>query len=884
MMINEKNQGDLFQNFLWATRKGDVSRGAKDKNSLTKASADDVKNDASQAATHLRTLITLFATNSEARKLLSDFGFVARDMFATGAAKAADKARPPQDKMDQVDKPAPSGEWVSADGKRVGRDETPELQVKGPNGAEFRANPKDDPRDAMVRGTDGKERSAGQAANEASEKYNQAKSEGRSQANQAENEAQNRTGGAGNLKQQAMHGAMGHAKDVAHSDDPMGTAQRKKDDAKYHAHRAADEADSRAGEHGQPRNAQDAKNRVKESIPDEHREKMSQGIEEGKDVVNQSFPPERREQFIYRLKKVIVDCQEHKDYQEAMSFFLDKAENYKTEAARASGQGADSANKVAEDPAFNSASLQFRVLLERFANGQSMQPLWDAIDQMYTDAANDQGLRHWWSRLNDYIHKALLEPGFILEDDAEREGKQIKEDGRQYFEQKYKPAFRTLGQETSHFFGAMGDDPLNQRFGEDWKRLTKDLLFDAEGNLAYKPKLLNDIRRVILPSLLSNIGHIPIPRAEYSDEKIDLVIENLVLQGSNLAPNVVEVASNNHFKFSPYDSIPDAQHHIVTIGLSQIQADLRDVIFQFRRKSGWPKIKDAGVADVLIGGRGISVKITLETNHRRDSTFSVKDIDVDIDTLKFAIRDSHHDLLYKFVKTVATNTIRKAVEAGIHGALRTGLEHLDDQVTEVRNRIKAAKENENTSTTEELKKIYRQKKQGTKENAHKADEKTGTFKIVTGESFCLEYKTQLRETKTDVFLSLFLAQTVKTPLSPTLMTTRLISLMPSEPLPSRTALARATTGSLPSLVLSEVAPSTTLPTLASSTLVTRLARPAPNSLLNSISNSNSLGPPPLPSKALPPVLFPPRVTKCLPVDTLPELNSQSHPVQWAPPR
>lgn len=732
-MINEKNHGELFQNFVWSTRKGDPTRGAKSKSELMPASKGEYQADANQAAAHLRTLITLFATNSEARKLLHDFGFVARDIFATTASKAADKARPEQEQLDQVDKPAPSGEWIGPDGRRMGKNETPELQIKGPNGSEFRANPKDDPRHAKVVGTDGQERSAQGAVHEAREKKDEARNQAQEKKDQARGEAENRTGGTGGLKEQAKS----HMEDIRTSGHPIDTARAKKDEAKHEAHEKKEqgrqEANQRSGEHDTPQNAQDAKNRALNAIPDQHREKMSRGIDETRNIIEDSFPEERREQFIYRLKKVVVDCQEHKDYQEAMSFFLDKAEQYKGHAQHVQSHGKDSAGKVADDPQYNQASLEFRALLERFANGQSMQPLWDAIDQMYTDAREDEGLRNWYHRANEYIHKVLLEPGYILDDDSTKEGERLRDDGRQYFDHKYKPHFKTLGNEISHFFTAMGDDPLNQRFGEDWKRLTKDLLFDAEGNLSYKPKLLNDIRRVILPSIIRNIGYVPIPRAEYSDDKIDLVIENLVLQGANLAPNVVEIASNNHFKFSPYESIPDQQHHIITLGFSQIQADLRDVIFQFRRKSGWPKLKDAGVADVLIGGKGISVKVTLETNNKRDSTFTVKDIDVDIDTLKFAIRDSHHDLLYKFVKAVATSTIRKAVEAGIHGALRTALEHVDDQVTEVRNRMNEAKRSDETTRRDELKNLYSRKKDTAKQNKEKADEKTGTFKIVTGE-------------------------------------------------------------------------------------------------------------------------------------------------------
>jgi len=51
----------------------------------------------------------------------------------------------------------------------------------------------------------------------------------------------------------------------------------------------------------------------------------------------------------------------------------------------------------------------------------------------------------------------------------------------------------------------MGEDPLNVRFGEDWARLTRDLLFDSEGSLRFKGDLWSDVRKVILPALVDKV-------------------------------------------------------------------------------------------------------------------------------------------------------------------------------------------------------------------------------------------------------------------------------------------------------------------------------------------------------------------------------------------
>lgn len=51
----------------------------------------------------------------------------------------------------------------------------------------------------------------------------------------------------------------------------------------------------------------------------------------------------------------------------------------------------------------------------------------------------------------------------------------------------------------------MGDDPLNKHFGEDWARLTKDLMFNSEGSLKFKADLWNDIRKVIIPTVVDKV-------------------------------------------------------------------------------------------------------------------------------------------------------------------------------------------------------------------------------------------------------------------------------------------------------------------------------------------------------------------------------------------
>ncbi|OCF37895.1 hypothetical protein I316_00119 [Kwoniella heveanensis BCC8398] len=743
MIVAEKNADELFQEAVWASYAGDASRAKQ--SGVVPVSKADAQADGKQAAAHLRVLISLFVTNSEARKLLNDFGIIGRDIFATGAAKVADKARPNQEQLDSVDQEAPSNQWIGADGKRLGPNDTPEVQVKGPSGAQVTYNPKDDPRDARVVDTEGNERSSGQVYDKAQEAHSQYQNKKEDLKSSAVDTARGH-GQEGQQKEELKGEAKAHAKDIASSRDPNASYSTQKDQMLGRANeKTPNDVDVQNGNVNRNTDADRAQaedtarakgNQLLNKIPDEHRERAANAIQDTKQFFQEQLPEERRDQFIYRLKKVVVECQNHKDYQEAMSWLLDTLENYQGHAKHIASKGADSAQAVASDPSIGDSTLKFRTLLERFANGRSLNGVTDALDQIYTDAQNDSHLRGYFSRLNDYAHRVLLEPGFILDEDSDREANQLREDGKAFFTDRYKGHQERLFDELQVFFTAFNDDPLNRRFGDDLKRLFKDLLFNSEGDFQFKPKLWNDVRNILLPTFIRQVGYIPIPRAEYSDDKIDLVIENLVLSGPNLAPNELFFQMENSLRFSPYPQINkqynDQHHHRFRVSMNQIQADIRDVAFAFRRKSGWPKISDHGLADVVIAGKGIGVDVECETvENRRDSVFKVNHVNVTIDTLKFSIRDSKHDLLYKFIKATATGVIKKAVTVAVQTAIRGALEHADDQLVEVRNRMDDAKRSEDTNRTETLKQLYSRKKETAKDNARKADEHTGTFKIVT---------------------------------------------------------------------------------------------------------------------------------------------------------
>ena len=101
--------------------------------------------------------------------------------------------------------------------------------------------------------------------------------------------------------------------------------------------------------------------------------------------------------------------------------------------------------------------------------------------------------------------------------------------------------------------------------------------------------------------LVDKVEYIPVTSIEYTDITLDLDVENLTLSECNLFPNIVPLEAYNFLKFLPYSAITNKQHYEFTLMFGQMQVDMRDVAFYFR-KTGIVNMSDLGLANTMIGG------------------------------------------------------------------------------------------------------------------------------------------------------------------------------------------------------------------------------------------------------------------------------------------
>ena len=340
---------------------------------------------------------------------------------------------------------------------------------------------------------------------------------------------------------------------------------------------------------------------------------------------------------------------------------------------------------------------QFKTLIERFANSTSTDDLWESINNIYRDADRDPELKNWFKSIDAYIRKVLQQQGYILQDQANQEWNQLYDQGQFLLRDRYRDHTNRVLDEFKFLGDQFDQDPQNKAFAQSMQKLFLDLGNDENGKPVFKKHLLKDVSEVILPAAFENIRYVPIPRIEVSDPMIDAVVENLVIESDNLAPNAVEFGSDNYFRWGR-KKVSNKRHNSVMISASGIQLDLKDVSYYIKKKQGFPSITDTGVMDIFLGGEGFSFKLQASTAHKKDAQHFAKvdKVDVTIKHLNIKVKKSNHKLLFGIAKPILLKVMRPAIQKVLEKQIKDSFTKADEFFfrvnTSVNKAVEAAKQ------------------------------------------------------------------------------------------------------------------------------------------------------------------------------------------------
>lgn len=328
----------------------------------------------------------------------------------------------------------------------------------------------------------------------------------------------------------------------------------------------------------------------------------------------------------------------------------------------------------------NHTLTQIKTLLERFANSTSFDDLIESINAIYRDADRDPELKEWFRSLDGYVRKCLNEPGFIMQDNATDEWNQLSEKGRFLLRERYRDHTNRVLDEFKFLAEQFDHDPQNKQFAKSVNKLFTDLGNDENGKPTFKKHLVKDLSTVIIPGIFESVRYVPVPRIEYTDPTMDAIIENLVIESDNLAPNSFEFQSDNYFRWGR-KTVTSKSKNKVLVSISGVQMDLKDVSYYVNKKQGFPSLRDTGIMDIYMGGTGFSFTIAMETADKSDRQhfFKINTVKVDIKSLKVKLKQSKHKGLFKLFRPLLLAIIRPAVGKVLEKLIKERVNDLDSK-------------------------------------------------------------------------------------------------------------------------------------------------------------------------------------------------------------
>ena len=102
-----------------------------------------------------------------------------------------------------------------------------------------------------------------------------------------------------------------------------------------------------------------------------------------------------------------------------------------------------------------------------------------------------------------------------------------------------------------------------------------------------------------------------------------------------------------------------------------------------------------------------------------------------VDSLKFSIRDSKHDILYKTLRPLATALVKKQIQKAVTDAITTGMEYVDGQLVAVRDRANEARTSPDSTSADVLRVAFQGRKEDREETGSaRSVERKSQFKVV----------------------------------------------------------------------------------------------------------------------------------------------------------
>lgn len=456
-----------------------------------------------------------------------------------------------------------------------------------------------------------------------------------------------------------------------------------------------------------------------DSVVDSTKASLLDAPEDIAGYVQSKFPKSRQDALLDRLKNVVVDVEKNPDYSEAVDYLLEFVETY---VERLSSTVEDEAIQVTDsvhtDQHFDLALRSAKGIIGVMADGRSPDVLLTYLSNFLKSIRNDSDLRAFLGKLYGHLRDpnkmtshvdqisrytgAIFGSGKDKANAGDREIFDLWNEGRDLLDTKpvqYKDQFGAIVAEIEEWFKSLSHDRTTSRVFLTGEKVFEDLL--GSGKAVNMTLVYRDLIEATIFKAIEMVKYIPIPRIEFKNQSIDLIVENLTFESHNFVPRRVLLEALQKAEYTNIYRYNSDYTALTRVRIENVGAFFKDASFMIRKTTGFFRFSDQGFLDVNFDGTGASAEIILKTTTARDGQsqpyFEVESIKVAIHSFKYRYHAYHSWLaffarpfVYRFVKNIVTRVIESVLTESING--------VNEEIAQLRLRMANAIKSEDANT------------------------------------------------------------------------------------------------------------------------------------------------------------------------------------------
>ncbi|KAJ2004798.1 hypothetical protein GGI04_002483 [Coemansia thaxteri] len=347
-------------------------------------------------------------------------------------------------------------------------------------------------------------------------------------------------------------------------------------------------------------------------------------------VQNKQPKDEDMKPLVDRVRDLVVEVRGDTGVQKSLSSLHSLYTTMYSKSTTAAKDARDKAkgHEAVED--MNDARDHARDLFTRLGNGYDMTAMFAALSAIGVMYRDNESFGELADETREFGRWAMtVDADKLSSDEFETRSRDLLQKGKSSLTEQDSKHFETLSSESKQYMKAVQANPVIVEYKDSMVGLTHSIVghgMTGEERREHFRALRQDVM-ANLPALMQAIRYVPLPRVAGQSKALEFAADNIVLDLKRFVPE--HISFDSHSEIYPRAAVLQEDkamrsqqgfraEQFFYLTITGVNCVAKRVAFYVKKKKGVPRVAEKGLADMIIGGRGMDIVVRLRKLHNSE--------------------------------------------------------------------------------------------------------------------------------------------------------------------------------------------------------------------------------------------------------------------------